>query len=194
MDPTLPARPDAPVSSHNRFPALAIGLILIILVAISTYFVSKKGLRTPTTTHTPASTTDQNIPDRSLVCPLHSSFCQGKDLYKESSLSAKLSADTPIYAAFDGLTEGFPITNVDQKGKREDFTLVSLNRKEPPLQALYYLKGKAPERKEVKAGEVIATSNGQPLEFLEGKSFVFVLLKPGEGGGSLRPIAPPNFK
>ncbi|MEK7376285.1 MAG: hypothetical protein AABZ57_03850 [Candidatus Margulisiibacteriota bacterium] len=164
------------------------------MVVISVYFAWQRGLLKPANIQNPVSTTDQNIPDRSLVCPLPLSFCQGKDLYKESSLSAKLSTDTPLYAAFDGLAEGFPLTNTGSNGKREDFTLVSLNRKEPPLQALYYLKGKVPERKEVKAGEVITTSNGQPLEFLEGKSFVFVLLKPGEGGGSLRPIAPPNFK
>lgn len=159
-------------SSHNRFPILAIGLVFLIVVTALAYFVWQKGLIKPKDSQTLTL-----IPGLSLNCPLPTSFCQGRDLYKESSLSAVLKGDTPLYAAFAGTVEGFP---------QEDFTLLSLSSQELKLQAVYYFKGPAVPRKTVEKGELIATANGQPINSMGGKSFVFVLLKQ-DGSSDLQP-------
>ncbi|MDP2720167.1 MAG: hypothetical protein Q8P44_10175 [Dehalococcoidia bacterium] len=94
-----------------------------------------------------------------------------------------LEGDTPLYAAFAGVVEGFP---------QEGFTLLSLNSQELKLQAVYYFKGPAVPRKTVKKGELIATANGQPINSMENKSFVFVLQKLGEGNNLQPPPIPGN--
>ena len=180
MDPNLPAQPVSGTSPNRSLLTLsAIVIILILTSAAYYYFVRQKNLG-PTALNPPVS--GQVLPDRSLNCPLPTSFCQGHDLYKEGSISAKLNTATPLYAAFTGIAQGF---------SAKDFTLVSLNSQELKLQAVYYFKGSVPSKKEVKKGEIIASANGQPISSMGGQSFVFVLIQTDKQGKS---TAPTNFK
>lgn len=202
MDPNPPASSTMPTANTSRGkPLLPLAIIAVFLVSAavgSYYFLYQKragGNITP-----PSSTVASlpTMPAHFLSCPLPESLCQSEDFYstniKSSSFSATLKENTPLLAVFDGGIEGFSLSRPAANGKVEEFTLVALNNPGIGYNAMYYLKGKAPKKKFVKVGEVIATANGEPISFLGDKSFVLVITRQDAKGGQMEPISPANFK
>lgn len=189
--------PDATLSTPPRKPVLLgiVVLILLVLAAVSVYFFIQQKKQTSPSQPVPTPTTvkDRPILNKSLNCPL-ASLCQDPGLlYKEGSLSATLKASTTLYAAFAGTAEGFTLSHFDANNKREDYTLLSLSNSKDGLQAMYYLKGTTIQKKKVEVGEVVATSSGQPINFLEGKSFVFIMI-PSDPKDGLKAFSAASFK
>ncbi len=166
MEPNLPPQPDqAPVKSKSPFPIIIIGLVVILMIASSAYFYLKR----EDITQKPGKAFEDVL---TVGCPLPPELCRGKDLNKESSLSAVLQESTQLFAAFDGSLFSSPV---------DDFTIATLSRKDPELQVVYQFKGTAIKNGPVKKGEVIATSSGQLIKSLQDNtSFLFLVIRPGE--------------
>lgn len=195
--------PDVPKVTANRLPLpLIITAILIILGAVFAYYLMQKKTATqPVSSPPPAKTADTlpPLPERFLTCPLTENLCQSADFYsthvKDSSFSATLKADTPFLAVFDGEMDVVPTSRPLPGGKNEELTMLAIVNQERKLVAQYYFKGQPPKKRRVLQGEVIASTSGQPLNFLEGKTLVLVVLGMTEKGDSgLEPLKAANFK
>ena len=195
--------PDVPKVTANKLPLplIIIGILVILGAVFAYYLIQQKNQSKPIVS--PPSPSAINtlppLPARFLGCPLSESLCKSTDFYstriKDSSFSATLKENTPLLAVFDGTTESMQLSRPLPNGKKEDFTILTIVNQKQKLVAEYYFKGKAIGKKEVREGEVIATSSGQPLNFLEGKSFVFVVLGLTEKGDSgLEPLEATHFK
>ena len=132
----------------------------------------------------------QNGPYR---CPTSPDLCQRGLDTKDNTLSTKLPINAPMYAAFDGIVEVMPSVHPTADGKSEAFNIALLVNEVRGLQAMYYYKGTIIPKKTVKPGELIATSNGQPIHFMEDKTFVFRLLKLTDQGSVIAQLSPTDF-
>ncbi len=189
MDPDLPVQimqAPSPKKYPGKTPLIILAaIILLILIGASYYFLIFQKKPTPS----PAAEQTDSIPklaERSISCPLSADLCKAQDSVKESSFSAELKTDTPLLAAFDGTIDAIEL---------EDYTLLTLTNRKNHLAAQYYFKGSAPASKQVKEGDVIGTASGAPLNTLDNKSFVFVVLGINRKGNSgLEPLSAENFK
>lgn len=182
-------------------PLIIISTLVVLGAIFAFYLTQQKSPPKPAVSQTPPKAVSvlPPLPTRFLGCPLSESLCKTTDFYsthvKDSSFSATLKADTPILAVFDGEMERTKLSRPSLGGKKEEFTLLTIINQKQKLVAEYYFKGKAIGKREVKQGEVVATTNGEPLNFLEGKSLVFIVLGMTEEGDSgLEPLEATHFK
>lgn len=187
-----------PSASWTKLVILIPAILLILGAASVYYFKQQQGRNQPAPRPSPTLASLPNLPVNFLGCPLSTALCQPADFYsshiKDSSFSATLKENTPLLAVFDGGIEGFPLSRPGANGKVEEFIMVTLNNPGIGYNAMYYLKGKAPKKRFVKAGEVVATASGEPISFLGDKSFVLVITRQDAKGGQMEPISPANFK
>lgn len=127
-----------------------------------------------------------------LRCPVSPFLCRNKNAFKESSFSAQLTQGAPLFAAFDGSVSSLSAIHPAPTGE-EKYNLVILTNNDLGLQAMYSLKGTVTAKTDISAGEVIATSSGQPVVFMN-KSFIFTLIEATEKGGESVLLSPNNFK
>lgn len=130
---------------------------------------------------------EELVKEGTLTCPLDGFLCQLDTNYQESSFSAQLDDQSPIYAVFDGTLE-------KQKQPDKDLTVLVLTSKELNLQAFYYFDdGITLAPVGVKKGDVLGITQGKPIPSLNNKSFVFYLVST-EQKNQLIPVTLANFK
>ncbi len=128
----------------------------------------------------------QNIPQSKqaeYACPSVKEFCQtGGDVYLSGTyigFGGKIATGSAIKAAFDGEITASKITppNPSRASKTQEIVYVFLANPDKALRAAYYFSGDVPERRNVKKGEVFATSSAQPILLYSNNSLVFILTK-----------------
>lgn len=110
-------------------------------------------------------------------CPSLLSFCNN-GTYKESSVFAKLAANTPLFAAFEGKMELLSGSHPTDKGN-ETFDLITLTNEAKGLRALYYFHSSEKnhyQQKEVKEGDALANIDGKAINYLGDNSLIFQIL------------------
>lgn len=170
---------------------------LIILTAVATVSLLSQSFKKPAPlpSPTPLSTA---IPKPSFPpptayqkgpfkCPSIPQFCQtGQDVSIRNSyvgFGAKLPANTPIYAAFDGEVTTKQIDLALQplmKQPTQQVNLLFLTDKVHSLRAVYYFPGKLPGNQlaeKVLAGQAIATASGETMKLYSESSLVFTLTR-----------------
>lgn len=205
LSPTIPTLPPK-IKSRFRSPFFIFIYIALFLIfaASGYYFYTQKNQIKPTpktggTTLVfarrlmpPTTPQEKILQNGPFICPVASALCQNKANYKEGTFSANLTAGSKLVAIFDGLAEGLASFHPAAAGQNEEFKLVLLTNEKLGLQAMYYLNGTIVSKKEVKAGDIVATSSGVPISFMDNKSFVFRLMKAKEGVPEQ--ISPADFK
>lgn len=192
-----------------------ISLIIIAALAISgiglvvTYFLAQQGIIPKKPPLAKEAKTPQELvfapqilsPSKKLPgdslkatlrCPVSPSLCRNKNAFKESSFSAQLQEGSQLFASFDGSVSSLSAIHPAPTGE-EKYNLVILTNNDLGLQAMYSLKGTVTAKTDISAGEVIATSSGQPVIFMN-KSFIFTLIEATEKGGKPVLLSPNNFK
>lgn len=207
MDTNLPTAPVEVISESGSFlkrnfiAFLFVSTTIILVAAYFPQILTRLGLRPPQKTeivvaeplvaHKPYDATLQSGPFK---CPTTGLFCQRDGRYDQNGLAGSLPAGTPILAAFDGIAEGIPSFHPKPDGSKEEFTLVLLTNKEKGLQAVYYLKGTAIAHEDVKPGESIGQTSGEPLTFMGNDQFVFQLVRFGQDGGKTAQLSSKDFE
>ncbi|OGE19343.1 hypothetical protein A3D83_00250 [Candidatus Daviesbacteria bacterium RIFCSPHIGHO2_02_FULL_41_10] len=179
---------------------IVVGALVVLGIVFAFYLTQQKPPPKPAVSQTPPETAYvlPPLPARFLGCPLVESICKSADFsthVKNSSFSATLKENTPLLAVFDGKLKEELIAYPKRNGGRENLILLTITNQKQKLMAEYYFKGQSNKKDMVKEGEIIATSSGQPIDFFEGKSLVFVVFGLTAAGDSgLEPLAPANFK
>lgn len=105
-------------------------------------------------------------------CPVSAFLCKENASYKEKAMFVKFSKKTPLYAVFDGKVEFLSGTHPIDEKNTEKFNLVTLTDENRGLRAFYFFKGETGESRQVKEGEIIAVSSGEPIRYRDNSSFV----------------------
>lgn len=207
MDPNLPA-PQTPLPDTRRLYLPLIFIVLLILGLVGAYYYLNYYRPKDRSQGTPKKIEKELVfaqrllqpssieasEKSSYTCPTTPTFCQRAESYQGSSFSATLRSGASLFAAFDGILTNLPSSHPTPDNKEEEFTLLILTAPQQNLQAMYYLKGVGTTKTEVKAGEVIATASGQPITFMDNKSFIFTLIEATKEGGQTRALKASDFK
>lgn len=210
--PSIPVPPKHPLL--NR-PALAAILVILFLASIGYLFYSfagpgynilqkpagipektkkpAEGLSFAPQLLSPSSKAKNASASANLKCPVNPALCQNPNAFKESTFSAQLAQNSPLFAAFDGSIANLSASHPIKSGE-EKYSLVILTNNNLGLQAMYYLKGTVTDKTEVLAGERIATASGQNIRFMDNKSLVFSLIEATATERKLRTLSIKDFK
>lgn len=207
MDESLPQNPVEVVAeggSYLKRHFVAFLLVSTVIILVGAYFpqiLTRLGLRPPQKTEIVVAepmvahkTYDSVLQSGPFQCPTVSLFCQRDGRYDQNGLAGSLPAGSAILAAFDGVAEGIPSFHPKPDGSKEEFTLVLLTNKERGLQVVYYFKGTAIAREDVRPGDAIGQTTGEPLAFMGNKPFVFQLVRFGQDGGKTAQLSGKDFK
>lgn len=143
----------------------------------------------------PLANYSSNLQQGPYTCPVTVIYCKDNTNYKLETFSAQIPKKSPIYAAFDGNILIFNYTNTLPNGKNENFINVLLQNDEKGLIAKYFFKGDVnTENGKVTAGSQIGTSSGEPVTFMNNKSFTFDLSKVTSTNYEAVNLSPGDFK
>lgn len=171
------------------FPKRLIGILITIVVVsiiLLSLFLMQKKQQTPkpqTTVLAPsiAPSFDKKLQDGPFTCPTISSFCQTAAHFQETALIGSVSANTKIYAAFDGevqsFIENYPPITPNPTIVPETATLIILSNTKRGLRATYRFQGGVIPKTQVKEGEVLATAYGTGISSTNKNGFEFQILR-----------------
>ena len=188
-----------PNNANNRKRNLLIifGIVLTLILIGTVGFLLYRWVNTKKTA-TPVLPPGQNssrlqskAQTESFVCPTIASACKDAKNYQNSSFSAVLPPNTPLFAAYDGLIMGaktMPAFKDDQS-----YSIIVLVDEQKTLQAEYAYMGNLPVTRKVKKGELIATASGKPIFSFANNSLNFQLIKAeGTANGKMN-LQPDKF-
>lgn len=132
------------------------------------------------------------IPDNRLLCPSGEDSCKGiKDVMANGDYIGvglnDISKGASLYAVFDGKL----MTSKMISPKGETFWVVYLLNPVEKKEAAYWFKGVEIKAKDVKKGDIIATTSAEPLNDFHGSNFIFTLI---DASGSAIELKPEDFK
>lgn len=157
-------------SVNRKVTMISLVTVFIIALAAVSFFLFKKGLfKTQNNQSTKKFVANPQLQKGPFICPAPADFCKFSG--KLASASANLAKGTNLFAVFDGQVKILPQSN-------KTLTTLSLQDDQRGLRANYYLAGgQITKSTTVKAGDILATIDGQllPAPYLRDKTFQFVL-------------------
>lgn len=127
------------------------------------------------------------------ICPVTKELCDNFRNYEEGTFSAQLTKITPLLAIFDGLAEYLETTHNNKDGSKETYTTVLLINESRGLLATYSYKGKVAPQRLVKEGDVLDNALPEPIQNLNGKSFMIEILRANNQGTHKIPLIKNHF-
>ncbi|OGE25119.1 hypothetical protein A3C26_02165 [Candidatus Daviesbacteria bacterium RIFCSPHIGHO2_02_FULL_39_12] len=170
------------IQSQRKIPPV-IKKLFIILLAVSPVFIIIYALIRPPILPKQPPTTQPSVlpsvkPKIQLPCPSSAVFCSGaKPVIKDKAfwgLGAKLEANTPIYAVFDGEII-LRTRSVAAKPNNETFLQIELVNKDKNLKAFYFIKGNPDIKHQYKQGEEITKVPKELITTYDNNNLIFLL-------------------